>query len=136
MAIAPALALAALSAGCADTIFDAITPAPPSRTAELDGSDRITLSRGVALAFECTYGVYEPGDETCGAATIRSRDLSIAGAWLGHAEELYDTPQWADTPSGQLRTRFVVVGFAAGSTTLDVHTERGDRRLDVTVIDP
>jgi hypothetical protein len=122
--------------GCEDTNFEAITPAPPTRVAELDDeSNRITISKGVALAFECNYGFDNAGDRNCGEGTISSNDPSIAAAYLGYSEELFEIVWYREDPQGEPPTRFVVIGFEAGDTTLDVHTDCGDEQFRVTVLD-
>jgi len=132
-----ALALGQISlSGCEGTNFEATTVAPPTRTAELDDADhRITVSKGIALAFECTYGFDNAADRNCGEGTIASADASIAGGYLGYSEELFELDYWREDPQGEPPTRFVVIGFRAGTTTLDVHTDCGDEQFRVTVLD-
>ena len=132
-ALALGLGLAAIT-GCQDTSFDATTVAPPTRTAELDDENhRITVSKGVALAFECTYGYYRP----CGDGWIESNDEAVAGAYNGYSEELFDVVRHSQQsgPGDQAPTRFVVVGYQPGTTTIDVLTECGDEQFRVTVLD-
>lgn len=125
-----------LLTGCEETNFEAITPAPPSRTAELDDENhRITISTGVAMAFECNYGFDNAADRNCGEGQITSNDPAVAGAYLGYSEELYEILWYREDPQGEPPTRFVVIGFEPGTTTLDVHTDCGDEQFRVTVLD-
>ena len=132
----PAIVLfsACFSTGCEEATFDAITVPPPSRIAELNDDDRtIELSKGVALAFDCTFSYAE----ACGDASIASSDANIAAGFLGYSGELqsvYDYGQ--DRGSGdQSYTRFVVVGYEVGTSTLSIRTEKGDADFLVQVFD-
>ena len=86
------------------------------------------------MAFECSYGVNNGGDRTCGLGSISSNDESIAGGYVGYSEELFEMV-WDNDPQGEPPTRFVVIGFQPGTTTLDIHTECGDEQFNVTVLD-
>ena len=131
-----ALALAALAAlaGCHPTLV-AESPPPPGRAARLDAvsgfwgvkSYRLELSQGVAFAVSCTYG------GPCEQLVATSDDRTIADVRAASFSAL----RQAGFSSAQLPVAAVViVGKAAGTTTIRLRSQSGDRAIRVTVVAP
>jgi hypothetical protein len=107
--------------------------APPGRTARLDEvtgfwgtvkSYRLELSRGVAIAINCTRG------GPCEHLHITSDDPSIAEvrpAALGVLER-------AGLMNQQTSSALVVVGKAPGTTRVHIVAEEGRRDIAVTIV--
>ena len=137
-ALAAAL-LAALACGCSPD-FHALTTPPPFATAELCdrgegcGGDRhVTLTKGVALAFECTSS----HDDPCTGVTATVGDDTVAQVFAGYLDTL--SPGTNDGEAGTLgsqpRSALVVVGKRVGHTTLSISTDgAGDADFDVDVV--
>src|SRR5262249_42773452 len=102
------------------------------RVAKLDREgDRVEISRGVALAFECRDGNYAP----CENASATADDTRIAQILPAHLNDVSEPWDWGGPNP---KTAFVVVGVAAGTTKLRVHYGKGtgsDGSLIVTVLD-
>ena len=119
------LASALSAAGCGP-FFHAVSTPPPTRTARLDrAADRIEVSPGVALAFECRNGNGEP----CQDATAVSQDERVAKVLPAHLNQTSEAWGWHGP---QPRKGFVVYGVAPGTTTLNV-TYDGDDHGELTV---
>ena len=108
------------------------TPAPPGRSARLDAVDgfwgvksyRIEISTGVALALRCQRG------GPCEHAKLVSDNpaiVEVRPASLGVLERNFNGD--AKTASAM-----VVIGKAAGTTTLHLSAEEGHRDVVVKVI--
>ncbi len=116
--------LVVLCAGCEPTLA-ATTAPPPSAIAALDDwDDRIEISHGVALAFECTF------NGPCIDATASTDDPTIAEVRPAISDDL---DPWGGQRGPQPRTMFVVCGKQAGRTTLHLRSDDGDRDLRVDV---
>lgn len=119
------LALLLTAVGC-EVRLSAVTAAPPGKTAELDDADElITISKGVALGFECTFQGRE-----CENATAESRHPDIAQVWPASVDWLGRDQVEGPQPAAV----FVVVGKQVGTTTLKIDTADGDDVFDVDVI--
>ena len=95
--------------------MDALTVAPPGRTATLNDTTReIALSPGVALALRCTTGWGNP----CAAGQATVDDPKIARVYPAHLEKLEWYPDGTFAP-----TSYVVVGVSPGETVLRVSGE-------------
>jgi hypothetical protein len=130
------LAASSLLAGCQDAEFSAISTPPPGREATLrderdndDDERSIRLTRGVALAFSCTYK-----NDPCRGATAKVSDSSRIQVLSAHVDELYET-QYVDQDRSQV-SAFVVFATTAGRATLTVDVEGKSYDFDVTVVDP
>lgn len=127
------VALGAL-AGCTEPNLTAITSPPPGGSAELVDSDderAITLSRGVALGFSCTYQ-----NAPCQGVSASVGDAAIARVFASYVDEL-STSFCDPEGGGECATPgavFVVLGAKPGSTTLTVFTDDGDIELSVEVV--
>lgn len=137
-----ALVLAGATSGCASPpLFEAVTTPPPFTRAELcdrcDGGDAmtITLTRGVALAFECldaTTGA------PCSRAAATAADGTVAQVWSGYLDTLAPaTPNAGGGVDGATaESVFVVVGAEVGQTTLSYTSASGDAVFSVSVVAP
>ena len=132
-ALAIAIAIAAL-AGCHPTLI-AESPAPPGRAVRLDAVSgfwgvkgyRLELSQGVAFAVSCTYG------GPCEQLVATSDDGTIADVRAASFSAL----RQAGFSSARLPVAAVViVGKAAGTTTIRLRSKSGDREVRVTVVAP
>lgn len=129
------LAASSLLAGCTDAEFSAISTPPPGREATLrderdsDDERSIRLTRGVALAFSCTYK-----SDPCRGATAKVSDSSRIQVLSAHVDELYEK-QYVDQDKSQV-SAFVVFATTAGRATLTVDVEGKSYDFDVTVVDP
>lgn len=146
-AILAVLALALVGEACNPTLA-AQTVAPPGRTARFDAVDgfwgpkyyRLELTQGVALAFNCTYG------GPCEKLVVTSDDPAIAEPRAASPSVLepnraggaYGGPNNGMQPWQNQATQAatVVIGRAAGKTTLHLHSSEGDRLIEVTVVPP
>jgi hypothetical protein len=137
-AILAAIAVAAATPGCSPD-FSALNAPPPFTRAELcDGATscghdhHITLTKGIALAFECTA---PQGSETPGAPCTGVRatldDPAIATVLAGYL----DTLSPGEYSAAQPRSALVVVGKEVGHTTLSIDSDQGARDFDVEIVD-
>jgi hypothetical protein len=121
---------ALLLMGC-QVRLSALTTPPPTRVADLnDGAETFVISRGAALAFECTYSDFWSGGP-CTGATVRIDDERIARVYPAHVDRL--VPGGFETMSTTQQVGFVVVGIAPGTTTLRVRVAEMDDEYEVTV---
>jgi hypothetical protein len=121
--------LAALALGACKPTLYAMSMPPPGRTGWLDSKElTLEVSPGVALAFACEKWDGGP----CRKATATSDDPRIADVVPAHLARL-DARLDNTTTSMVPATSFVVVAHAAGTTAIHVHSDDGDRTLDVTV---
>jgi hypothetical protein len=117
--------------GCNDITLEALTVAPPGKTAALDADNNVLdVSRGVAMAFECTAsGNAYSGP--CQDAEITVDDPAIASVYPSYSDAL--TERYSGIQGPQARTVFVVVGLQEGKTALRVTTEHASADVAVTV---
>jgi hypothetical protein len=131
LALAAALAVAALAAGCDPHLIAQSLP-PPGRTGNLDPVDgfwtikyyEATLSSGTALAITCEHG------GPCQDLQIRSLDPDVAQVVPASLSRLDPAGAAANRPAAS----FLIVGKRAGKTTVRVKARSGSRRIDVTVV--
>jgi predicted small lipoprotein YifL len=129
-AFAAVAALASL-AGCGPK-FEALTVPPPSKTAELDDEERtISVSKGVALAFECSSE-----SQPCVSPSAKTEDAGIASVLPAYVDAVSPAVAGSQgrTAGAKPRSVFVVLGVAEGKTTLSVTTDDGDADFDVEVV--
>lgn len=114
-----------LATAC-DPTLEALTVPPPGARADLDtDNDRITLSRGAALAIACT-----DGGDLCDYMEVAVANPDIAGARVAYEDAL------EYTYVGQRPvTSFVIFGKAVGNTSVTVESAAGDVTYEVRVID-
>jgi hypothetical protein len=139
--IRPLLLLcAALSCGCDTTTVNFITEVMPGRTANLDVENReLTLSRGAAIAFECTeYAEAWSGPCRAFALTVDDEDIVDARpAFLAQPAGTTAQPIASDGADGQQvqgtqpRTGGVLAAKRAGDTAVTIESQTG--RVDLTV---
>jgi len=120
-----------VGAGCAETTVTFLTQAPPGRTATVDvETETVTLSRGLAVAFECvewTEGYAGPcrdlavafDDDAIGENVPAHLD-ALAGQSSFSRSQGFDDAQTVGGPTD--RQGGVVLGLAEGSTTMTVTT--------------
>ncbi len=132
-----ALLLAAAAAGCQPPELQAITTPPPFTQASLvdDGGDaRITLTKGVALAFICT----DPKtSEPCGDVSGTMADPTIASVMDGYLDTLspsFPDPSGSGLDGAQSWSPLVVIGLEEGETTLAFSSASGDVSIQVSVV--
>lgn len=108
------------------------SPQPPGRTARVDPVDgfwgtkyyRAELSQGVAIALTCNRGA------PCEHMRVVSDDPAIAEVRPASLGVLEHNGMYGE----QTAAAFVIVGKAAGATTVRVSAEQGSRRVTVRVI--
>lgn len=132
-----------LGSGCAEATVTFLTQAPPGRVATVDvETETLTLTRGLALAFECvewTDGYAGP----CRDMTVSFDDDTIGENLPAHIDALagqnafsrpqgFDDPQTVGGPTD--RQGGVVLALAEGTTTMTVSTAGAPvvMTLDVT----
>lgn len=126
----PLLLLSALTLGACELGLAAITPAPPGTTASLDPDDQsIEITRGVALGIDCRDGGHE-----CESLAVEVDDPGVAEAYVSFDSEIDELEYRYDVY--QPRTSLVLVGRAAGETTLRVFASGDSVAYDVTVVEP
>jgi hypothetical protein len=127
------LLLLALVAAC-NPYLTVQSPQPPGRTARVDPVDgfwgtkyyRAELSRGVAIALTCNRGA------PCERMHVVSDDPAIAEVRPASLGVLEHNGMYGE----QTSAAFVIVGKAAGTTTIHVSAAQGSRRVTVRVIPP
>jgi hypothetical protein len=144
-AVLPLIVIASAGAsGCAQTTVSFITEVMPGRTAELDAEAReLTISRGAAIAFECTEFT-DDWNGACRDFTVDSDDTDTAdvlGAFLaqpaGVAQQQVASSDGSDAVQGAIqRTGGVVVANKKGNAHVTVTSQSGAVELTVKVIDP
>lgn len=133
LAILLATGSTATLVGCTPTLYS-ITPAPPTRTAELRSENPLfgkrkhfaRVSSGVALGFNCSKS------GPCRDATATSDDPGIARVDRAHLNQLeHDFFSADNTPP----STFVLVGVRPGQTWVRVRSKSGNTKIKVTVVD-
>jgi len=129
----PLALLAALGAGCSQTTVTVLTQGPPGRAAYVDAEARtLTLSRGVAVALECTSWS-EAYSGPCRELAPTLDDESLATLLPVHVDAL---PRQLAGNGGHRheeravrgtadRAGFVLVAAAAGEGELTVLSQDG-----------
>jgi hypothetical protein len=138
------LLVIALLAGCDQTSVSFLTEVMPGRTAELDVDARtLTLSRGAAIAFECTeytelwqgpcrdFGMKVDDDDK-----VEALDAIIAPAGQANETPASSSEDGQGVSGAVERTGGVLVGLEKGESDVSVRSESGRVDLTVTVIDP
>jgi hypothetical protein len=121
------VAAAVLLAGCDAIYLDAVSEPPPTKRARIYGDDKkVVISRGVALAVECTDNC----DGPCRAAKLRSRNEGVIAVNKGY--------HFAGVARGEDEVHnaavFVLVGVSPGSTELEVESDCTDDTFSVEVV--
>lgn len=107
--------LAALAFACVDPSLNALTTPPTGKQALLDSSEHtITLSRGVALGFDCQL------DGPCAAASATVDDGNLALVFPAYLDQLQANYTGGVYAGSAVKTGFVLVGKVEGKTTLRV----------------
>ncbi len=120
------LAACACALGCSPRIV-AISPAPPDRVLELDEAhDRIELSDGVGIGFEC----YRDGS-SCREPRAVTRDPAVVRVYPAHLAHV--DYSWGYAPQ-RTATGFVLVGMSPGRTTLHVESEGWSHDYEIEVL--
>ena len=114
--------------------LSALTVAPPGKTAVLnDEDDKLELSRGIAIGFECNSSegdYYGP----CRGTKLYVDNADIAAAFTSFSDTL--TQSYDGGPAGaRAKTAIVVVGLQPGKTAVTIDTDDGNVTLDVTIQD-
>lgn len=145
LSLAFTFAVAALGAGCSETTVTVLTQAPPGRAAFVDSETRtLTLSRGVAVALECTAWT-EDYAGPCRDLSAALDDESLANILPVHLDAL--PGQTVRSSRGSTdettvigpseRAGFVLVAAAVGRGVLSVTTPDGPEvTLEVVVEEP
>lgn len=125
--------LAALAAGCSQTTVTVLTQAPPGRAAFVDAEARtLTLSRGVAVALECTTWS-EAWSGPCRELAPALDDESLATLLPVHLDALpgqtvrnsVGSTDETTVVGPSDRAGFVLVAAAAGEGVLTVASQDG-----------
>lgn len=128
-----AIGAGAVLSGCTPTLYG-ITPAPPTRTAELRSENPLfgtrkhfaRLSAGVALAFNCSKS------GPCRNASATSDDPGIVRVDRAHLNQLeQDFLSYDNTPPSS----FVLVGVRPGQTWVRIRSSSGNTKIEVTVVE-
>lgn len=136
-----------LGSGCAETTVTFLTQAPPGRTASVDvETETITLTRGLAVAFECVEWT-ESYAGPCRDMTVSFDDDAIGENLPAHLDALggqtafsrqdgFDDAQTVGGPTD--RQGGVVLALAEGTTAMTVSTGGAPvvMTLDVTAPPP
>jgi len=121
------IGLAALALGCSPSFYG-VSPPPPGYTAVLHtAADTISISSGVALAFECRSASYSP----CEKATATVDDPAIAKVMPAYFNQVSERWTWGGPKPVN---GFVVIGLKPGATTIRVKSDNGDGELKVSVV--
>ena len=121
--------LAAALIGCSPDLA-ALTVPPPGAVAELDNvEESISLTRGIALGFECTYQ-----GRPCEGASAEVEDPAVASVHAAYVDLLSRQTESREA-GGAPRSVFVLVGAQPGTTTLTLTSEDGDLRFDVEILE-
>lgn len=126
------LLLAIFALGACNPTLTVQSPQPPGRTARVDPVDgfwgtkyyRAELSQGVAVALTCNRGA------PCEHMRVVSDDPAIAEVRPASLGVLEHNGMYGE----QTSAAFVIIGKAAGATTVRVLAQQGSRRVTVRVI--
>ena len=126
------LILAAASLAACNPTLSAQSAAPPGRAARLDAINgfwepkayRLELSQGVAIAITCNHC------GPCEKVRVTSADPAIASVHDGSLGRLEQNGLGNQATSSAM----VIVGRAAGSTTIHIDTADGSRDILVTIV--
>ncbi|MCC7071386.1 MAG: hypothetical protein IT383_08690 [Deltaproteobacteria bacterium] len=139
------LALLLPALACSETTVTVLTQAPPGRQAFVDSETRtLTISRGVAVALECTAWT-EQYAGPCRELGIELDDEALVTVLPVHLDALpgqtvrshAGTVDETTVVGPQDRAGVVLVGAAAGAATLTVSTPDGPPvTLDLVVAEP
>lgn len=140
----PLAAGLALSA-CSQTNITVLTQAPPGRVAAVDVDNaRLTLSRGLAVALECTEWS-EDYSGPCRDMSVTLDDEDLADVLPAHLDALQGDV--VRSTSGDLDARssvsgpsdrqgVIVAGRTAGRGSLVVETAGAPVELELVILDP
>jgi hypothetical protein len=122
-------AWALLAVACVDPSLNALTVPPLGKQALLDSEARtITLSRGVALGFDCAL------DGPCADASATVDDGNLALVLPAYLDDLgvnYTDGLYAGSAA---KTGFVLVGKVEGRTKLRVKAEDVEVEYDLEIL--
>jgi hypothetical protein len=105
--------------------LDAVTPAPPTRTIELDAQhDHIELSEATAIAFECIRE-----NSPCHDVRATVDGGEVAAVYPAHLSRIHRP--WGDEINVSALT---LVGLKPGTTKLRVSSDGWTREYSVAVV--
>ena len=127
--------------GCNQTTVMVLTEAPLGRTANLNvETGTLTVTRGLAVALECSAFVAEIGDVPCRNLSIAVGDSSLAEVLPVHLDTLERSI--GDPSAGTVlvapteRSGAVLAAKSVGTTTLDVTSDASPVQLTLVVLPP
>jgi len=133
--------VAVASSACSRTTITVLTSPPPARRADLDVErESLVISRGVAVALECTEydgnGYYGP----CRDFVANGFDGSIVDVFEAHLDVIGGTnvvsADGEEAVVAPVRRAGVILGATtAGTTTVTFASGSGTIDLDVEVVD-
>ncbi|AKT40770.1 hypothetical protein [Chondromyces crocatus] len=123
--------LSGLLLGCEPSL-SALTVSPVGTQAELDSHEEtITLTKGIALGFHCTYN-----GRACENATAEVEHAAVATVYPAYVDMLSRSEtDYRRNVSTTPRSVFVIVGSDVGATTLTLRTDDGDLDFAVDIVD-
>jgi hypothetical protein len=114
--------------GCKPVDLEAISAPPPAKVATLNNAKKdLTLSKNVALAFECTNQ-----NGPCSQVKISIDDPTTVQIRPAYTDRLVPNYSYAGTKKASV---FVAVGKTPGETNVHFSTNQGSTDLWVTVKD-
>jgi hypothetical protein len=118
------VALAALTSACAPELY-LVSPAPPTRVVTVNqGSDRIELSEGVAVAVECLREGFP-----CKDVKATTDQPAVAKVFPAHIAQVHQG-YYAQTNVSSL----ALMGIRPGTTKLHVVADGSSTDYTVTVL--
>lgn len=122
-------AWALLSLACVDPSLNALTVPPLGKQALLDSEDRtITLSRGVALGFDCAF------DGPCANATAAVDDGNLAAVFPAYLDDLTTNYTEGLYAGSAAKTGFVLFGKVEGKTKLRVKADDAEVEYELEIL--
>jgi hypothetical protein len=132
--------LGLFAAGC-NPQFQALTTPPPFTEAELcdgapecGGGHTITLTKGIALAFECLSSEGQPCTRAEGLVD-NPVVAKVYDGYLTSLSEAYHDNSGDGTRGAQPRSALVILAREVGQTKLRIHSDAGSMDFDVFVHD-
>lgn len=122
-------AWALFAVACVEPSLNALTAPPTGKQALLDSEARtITLSRGVALGFDCAL------DGPCAGASAAVDDGNLAAVFPAYLDDL--TTNYTDGlyAGSAVKTGFVLVGKVEGKTKLRVKADDTEVEYELEIL--
>ena len=126
-----------VASGCAQTTITVLTQVPPGRVAILDVDKKtLTVTKGLAVALECTGYDESYGSRPCGQLVVAPGDATLADILPVHLDALAGNTVSSTNTSGDLSTSTTLNGPSNRSGVVLAAKGEGTTQLDITSDSP